>query len=317
MTKPVKEKMQHHLDNLTKPKGSLGDLEDLALRLAKIQGRVPPRIDRRICVVFAGDHGIVDEGVSLYPREVTTQMVLNFAGGGAAINVMAKHCGMDLQVVDAGIAGDIDDDKVINKKVGRGTRNFAKEEAMTEGELDSCLNHGRELAARIAREGYDLVCIGDMGIGNTTTAAALLAANGLSLDSVVDRGTGIDDTTLKHKREVISTSLKKYGPFSGDKKIACVIDGFPVTTGAYLAWRIDSSVSAFLFAGHKSKVKGHIVILEAMELEPILDLNMRLGEGTGAALGGFVISMGANIACEMSSFESAGVSRSEGDEKDY
>jgi nicotinate-nucleotide--dimethylbenzimidazole phosphoribosyltransferase len=212
---------------------------------------------------------------------------------------------------------------------------------MTEGELDSCLNHGRELAARIAREGYDLVCIGDMGIGNTTTAAALLAANGLSLDSVVDRGTGIDDTTLKHKREVISTSLKKHGPFSGvretlrcvggyeicmiagfilglkDKKIACVIDGFPVTTGAYLAWRIDSSVSAFLFAGHKSKVKGHIVILEAMELEPILDLNMRLGEGTGAALGGFVISMGANIACEMSSFESAGVSRSEGDEKDY
>ncbi len=341
MTKSIAERMQLHLDNLTKPKGSLGDLEDFAKKLANIQGRVPPRVERKICLVFAGDHGIVQEGISLYPREVTTQMVLNFLANGAAINVMAKHCGMDIVIVDAGIAGEIDDSRVINLRVGHGTRNFAEDEAMTEQDLDLCLSHGRELAERIGGQGYDMVCIGDMGIGNTTTAAALLAANGFRVEDVVDRGTGIDDNTLSHKGEVIKASLQKHGPFSEvrdtmrcvggyeicmiagfilglrDRKIACLIDGFPVTTGAYLAWRIDPSVSAFLFAGHKSKVKGHIVTLETMGLEPILDLNMRLGEGTGAVLGGFLVSMGANIACEMASFDSAGVSRSEEDEKDY
>jgi len=341
MAKSIEERMQLHLDNLTKPKGSLGDLEDFAKKLANIQDRVPPRVDRKICLVFAGDHGIVHEGISLYPQEVTTQMVLNFLADGAAINVMARHCGMDIMVVDAGIAGEIDDARVINLKVRHGTRNFAEEAAMTEDDLERCLSHGRELAERIAGQGYNLACIGDMGIGNTTTAAALLAANGFSVEEVVDRGTGIDDTTLSHKSDVIKASLKKHGPFSGvrdtmrcvggyeicmiagfilglrDKKVACLIDGLPVTTGAYLAWRIDPAVSTFLFAGHKSKVKGHIVTLDAMGLEPILDLNMRLGEGTGAVLGGFLVSMGANIACEMASFDSAGVSRSEEDEKDY
>ena len=341
MTESLNKKMQHHLDNLTKPKGSLGDLEDFAMKLAVIQGRVPPRINRKISVVFAGDHGIVDEGVSLYPREVTTQMVLNFLGGGAAINVMARHCGADIRIIDAGIAGEVGESEVIHMKVRPGTRNFAVEEAMTENELELCLDRGRELAKWVSREGYDLVSIGDMGIGNTTTAAALLAANGLDLDAVVDRGTGIDDKTLNHKRSVIKSALEKHGPFRNvresmrcvggfeicmivgfilglkDRKIACVIDGLPVTAGAYLARCIDSTVSAFLFAGHRSKVKGHIVTLNAMGLEPILDLNMRLGEGTGAVLGGFLVSMAANVACEMASFESAGVSRSEGDEKDY
>ncbi len=341
MTESVTMRMQHHLDNLTKPKGSLGDLEDFAMKLATIQGRVPPRIDRKICLVFAADHGIVDEGVSLYPREVTTQMVLNFLGGGAAINVMARHCGADIRIIDAGISGEVGEGEVLHMKVRPGTRNFAVEEAMSQNELELCLDRGRELAEWVARNGYDLVSIGDMGIGNTTTAAALLAANGLNIDAVVDRGTGIDDKTLNHKRNVIKAALEKHRPFQGvresmrcvggfeicmiaglilglkDKKITCIIDGLPVSTGAYLAWRMDSAVSGFLFAGHKSKVNGHIVTLEAMGLEPILDLNMRLGEGTGAVLGGFLVSMAANIACEMASFDSAGVSRSEGDEKDY
>ena len=226
-------------------------------------------------------------------------------------------------------------------KVRPGTRNFAVEEAMSAEELEICLENGRQLAERIAEAGYNLVAIGDMGIGNTTTAAALLAANGLDLDTVVDKGTGIDDETLDHKRKVIQAALEKHGPFADarasmrcvggfeivmivgfilglrDRKIACIIDGFPVTTGAYLAWLLDRSVSEFLFAGHKSKVKGHIVTLDAMGLEPILDLNMRLGEGTGAILGGFLVAMGAHIASEMASFESAGVSRSEEDEEDY
>ncbi len=341
MNEKNREKMQQHLDNLTKPKGSLGDLEDFALKLSIIQGQIPPKVERKISIVFAGDHGIADEGVSLYPRDVTAQMVLNFLGGGAAINVLSNHCGFDNWVVDAGVAGDTDADGVLDMKVGRGTKNFAQEEAMTGDELELCLERGRDLAARLADDGYNLVSIGDMGIANTTTAAALLAANGLSLDDVVDRGTGIDDATLRHKRNVIDAALKKHGPFDDvyasmrclggfeicmitglilglrDKKVACIIDGFPVTAGAFLAWRIDREVSEYLFAGHKSKVKGHIVTLEKMGLKPIIDLNMRLGEGTGAVLGGFLVALSAKIASEMASFESAGVSRSDTDEEDY
>ncbi len=337
----ITEEMQAHLDNLTKPKGSLGNLEEYALKLASIQSRVPPKVDKKISIIFAGDHGIADEGVSLYPKEVTAQMVANFLSGGAAINVLSKHCGSDVWAVDAGVAGEIGSDGVIDMKIGPGTRNFAREEAMSDEELERCIESGKALAARVAEEGYDLVSIGDMGIGNTTTAAALLVANGLALEDVVDRGTGIDEDTLRHKLDIVAAAVDKHGPFSDvrasmrclggfeicmitgfilglkGRKIACVIDGFPVTTGAFLAWSLDKEVSEFLFAGHKSKVKGHGVTLEKMGLEPIVDLNMRLGEGTGAVIGGFLVSLGAKIASEMASFASAGVSRSEGDEENY
>ncbi len=333
--------MRNHLDNLTKPKGSLGDLEDFALRLAAIQGSVPPKVNKRINIVFAADHGITEAGVSLYPSDVTAQMVSNFLAEGAAINVLARHCGSDGRVVDAGIAGKTSAEGIIDMRIGPGTRNFAQEEAMTEGELERCLENGRLLAEKVVDEGYDLVSLGDMGIGNTTTAAALLAANGFEVDDVVDRGTGIDDDTLKHKRDVVAGSVKRHGPHKDvrdsmrclggfeicmitgfilglrGKKTACVIDGFPVTAGAYLAWMIDKSVSEFLFAGHKSKVRGHDIVLKRMCLKPILDLNMRLGEGTGAVLGGFILTMGAKIASEMASFDSAGVSRSNEDEENY
>jgi nicotinate-nucleotide--dimethylbenzimidazole phosphoribosyltransferase len=341
MTANDTEKMQAHLDNLTKPKGSLGNLEEYALKLAAIQRRVPPRADKRLSIVFAGDHGIADEGVSLYPKEVTAQMVMNFLSGGAAINVLSKHCGSDVWAVDAGVAGEIGVPGAIDMRIGPGTRNFAQEPAMSAEELEQCLERGKALAERAADEGYDLVSIGDMGIANTTTAAALLVANGLALEDVVDRGTGIDTETLKHKLDVVDGAVKKHGPFADvhatmrclggfeicmiagfilglkGKKIACVVDGFPVTAGAFLAWRIDEEIAEFLFAGHRSKVKGHQVTLEKMGLEPIVDLNMRLGEGTGAVIGGFLVSLGAKIASEMASFDSAGVSRSEGDEEDY
>ena len=180
-----------------------------------------------------------------------------------------------------------------------------------------------------------------MGIGNTTTAAALLVANGFPVEEIVDRGTGIDDWTLDRKRNVVSQAVEKHSPYTEvsksmrclggfeicmitgfilglkDRQVACVLDGFPVTAGAYLAWLIDHGMESYLFAGHKSKVKGHGVVLEKMGLRPIVDLNMRLGEGTGAVLGGFLVYLGAKIASEMASFESAGVSRSEGDEKNY
>lgn len=333
--------MQKHLDNLTKPVGSLGDLESFAMKLAIIQRCIPPVIEKKASFVFAGDHGVTEEGVSLYPKEVTYQMVLNFLSGGAGINVLSKYCGYDVYIVNAGVSGKFDDDGVIARKVGHGTRNFVKEPAMSEEQLEQCLQNGKDLAKEAIAKGYDLFALGDMGIGNTTTAAALLIASRLPADDVIDRGTGIDDKMLERKRQVIQKAVSRYAPYKGvrdimrqlggfeictitgfilglkGQKAACVLDGFPVTTAGYMAWLIDREVKDFLFAGHKSKVKGHAVVLERMGLKPIVDLNMRLGEGTGAVIGGFLISLGAKIAGEMASFESADVSRSEGVEEDY
>ena len=367
---PIESRMQSHLDNLTKPKGSLGNLEDYCIRLAAIQGKVPPRIDKKGIYVFAGDHGVVAEGVSLYPQEVTYQMVLNFLSGGAAINSLAKSTGWELMAVDAGVAADFPGDlradrgdlhadhgdlhadhgegpgdgpmvPLIRKKIRKGTRNFLKENAMTASELEQALASGRELADHAGRSGYQLVAIGDMGIGNTTTAAALLVASGFDLDAIVDRGTGIDDKALERKRRVVAESVAARGPFAGPleilaalggydlammaglilglqgKGIGCVLDGFPVGAAAYMAYSINPAVKDYLFAGHRSKVAGHGPVLAALGLEPIVDLRMRLGEGTGAVIGGYMIELGVRCSAEMASFSQAGVSESQDDEKNF
>jgi nicotinate-nucleotide--dimethylbenzimidazole phosphoribosyltransferase len=342
MNDGITGKMQKHLDNLTKPKGSLGRLEEMALRLAEIQNAVPPKIGKKAVYVFAGDHGVVEEGVSLYPKDVTRQMVLNFLSGGAAINALARGCGFDVFAVDAGVAGTFPPDcGVLDLKVGQGTRNMLKEPAMTEAELQLALARGGNLAASAADAGYDLVAVGDMGIGNTTTAAVLLLASGMAVDDVVDRGTGIDDAALARKREVVAASAAKHAPYPGPeailravggydfammagfilglkgRRVACVLDGFPVTAAAYMAWRMDPAVRDYLFSGHLSKVRGHRPVLRAMGLEPILDLGMRLGEGTGAVLGANIIDLAVKTSREMASFDSAEVSRSTDDEKSY
>jgi nicotinate-nucleotide--dimethylbenzimidazole phosphoribosyltransferase len=333
--------MQQHLDNLTKPIGSLGALEDLALRLAVVQERVPPKIEKRAVYVMAGDHGIVEEGITLYPREVTAQMVVNFLRGGAAVNVLAAKCGFDVFVVDTGVSATLRDKRVLARKVGPGTRNFFREDAMSEEQLERCLDNGRELAAEAVEEGYSLVALGDMGIGNTTTAAALLAGFGFSIDDVVDRGTGIDEATLQHKKWVVSEAVRKHSPFRDmhhllrsvggfefatmvgfiiglkSKKIPCILDGFPVTAAAFVAWNMDRAVIDYLFAGHLSKVQGHEHVLGRMGLSPIVDFEMRLGEGTGAIIGGHLLSLAAAISAEMASFDSAGVSRSTDIEENY
>jgi nicotinate-nucleotide--dimethylbenzimidazole phosphoribosyltransferase len=346
----VKRSIQEHLDNLTKPKGSLGKLEDYCIKMALIQHRVPPVINKKGIYIFAGDHGIVQEGVSLYPSEVTYQMVLNFLSGGAGINALAAGTEWELAAVDAGVSAQFPGDdelpprgrgRLIRKKVGPGTRNFLQEPAMTADELSRAMAAGEELAEEAAELGYDITAVGDMGIGNTTTAAAVLSASGFPTEKVVDRGTGIDDDALKLKLQVVKTAVAARGPFDGPetvlqgvggydlammtgfilglkgKKIACVIDGFPVTAAAYLAWSIDREVSDYLFAGHKSKVSGHGPVLDAIGLDPILNLNMRLGEGTGAVLGGFLVEMAVKTAGEMASFADAEVSGSTTEEQAY
>ncbi|AEJ19704.1 nicotinate-nucleotide--dimethylbenzimidazole phosphoribosyltransferase [Gracilinema caldarium] len=368
MNNPIAAQMQAHLDNLTKPRGSLGRLENLVIQLAVIQERVPPKIDKKAVYVFAGDHGIVAEGVSLYPQEVTYQMLVNFLSGGAAINALASgldgvnddglhssepsRSAWDLVAVDAGVAADTTElqksaaelpkgRRFINAKIGPGTANFLHQPAMTEAALEEALEAGKNLAEDASRQGYDLVAIGDMGIGNTSTAAALLVASGFPLESIVDRGTGIDYKTLAHKQQVIAQAIKRHTPFSSpldilckvggydlammagfilglrQRRIGCIIDGFPVTSAAYMAYSIDKTVRDFLFAGHRSKVRGHSPVLEAMGLEPILDLGMHLGEGTGAVLAGYIIELAVKTSRTMASFTSAGVSDSTHEEEKY
>jgi nicotinate-nucleotide--dimethylbenzimidazole phosphoribosyltransferase len=350
--------MRQYLDNLTKPKGSLGKLEDLATRLAVVQGHVPPKPGKKAVFVIAGDHGVTEEGVSLFPKEVTAQMAVNFLAGGAAINSLARGCGFDVFAVDAGIEGDIaigdlpahesgsegplgKSPGLIRAKAARGTKNFARENAMSAEVVEACLANGRALALRAAESGYRFVAIGDMGIGNTTAAAAVLVAGGFAPELIVDRGTGIDDATLARKYRVVVDAVRERGPFAGPKDIlaavggleiatmtglilglkgrgiACLLDGFPVTSAAWMARMMDPEVCAYLFAGHLSKVKGHQPVLAALGLEPIVDFGMRLGEGTGAVIGGFMLELAAKFASRMATFETMGVARSFEDEQNY
>ncbi|MDR0599471.1 MAG: nicotinate-nucleotide--dimethylbenzimidazole phosphoribosyltransferase [Treponema sp.] len=349
----ITKAMEDHLNNLTKPRGSLGNLEKYCVKMAEIQKRVPPGVEKKGIYVFAGDHGVAAEGVSLYPQEVTRQMALNILAGGAGINALAAGCGWEITLVDAGVMGDeFPPDSGLPGGAGASSRSFRRERirpgsgnclrepAMSAGETGRALDRGKALAKDAADRGFDMIAIGDLGIGNTTTAAAMLAAAGFDASAVVDRGTGIDSAMLKQKRWVVEEAVKRAGVSpegeailrelgSPDfammaglilglegRGIACVLDGFPVTSAAYMAFLINPKVTDWLFAGHLSKVAGHRPVLEKMGLEPIVDLNMRLGEGTGAVIGGHIVELGVRAAREMASFSSARVTDTgEGEEK--
>jgi nicotinate-nucleotide--dimethylbenzimidazole phosphoribosyltransferase len=332
--------MEEHLDGLTKPRGSLGKLETYCVKMAEIQRRAPPEIKKKGIYVFAGDHGIASCGVSLYPQEVTRQMALNILAGGAGINALAGGTGWEIILVDAGIMGDeLPPDggpkaacSLVRARIGPGTRNSFEEAAMTAAETEQALDRGRALAEDAAGRKIDLAAIGDLGIGNTTTAAAMLVAAGFQAEEMVDRGTGIDDAMLEHKKDVVCEAVKRRSPPEDGKAIlqnlgsfdfammagfilglenrgiGCVLDGFPVTAAAYMAYLINPQVRGWLFAGHLSKVAGHRPLLDRMGLDPIVDLDMRLGEGTGAVIGGYLVELGVKAAREMASFSSAHVS---------
>lgn len=327
-------KAQARLDNLTKPPGSLGRLEEFASRLVAIAGDLDPRIDKKTIFTFAGDHGIVDEGVAAYPREVTAQMVFNILRGGAAINVLSRHAGAEVVVVDmgvdydfAGVAG------LVDRKVMRGTRNFAKGPAMTRDEAIRCVEAGIGLALERNDEGCAMFGTGDMGIGNTTPSSAIVAAiTGSRAADVTGRGTGISDEALARKAEVIEAAIRLNAPDPKDgidvlakvggteiggiaglvlgaasRRKPVVIDGFISTAGALIAYTIAPAVADYMFAAHNSVEKGHRVMLEAMGLAPILDLGLRLGEGTGGALAMLMIEGGLKMYREMATFDEAGV----------
>lgn len=330
----IQTEAQKRLDSLTKPQGSLGKLEELARRIAVIQGKVPPRLGRKLLFVFAADHGITQEGVSAYPKEVTAQMTYNFLDGGAAINVLARHHGVDTKVVDVGVDHEFAAPSGLgNYKIRRGTANFAQGQAMTQDEAVRSVELGIRLASEAAAEDLFLLGTGDMGIGNTSSAAAVLCAmTGAAAAEVAGRGTGIDDATLGRKIAAIEKGLHINRPDPTDSldvlakvggleigamtgiilgaaafRVPIVLDGFISGAAALLAQRFCPMVKDILFASHLSAERGHRLILEELKLAPILDLQMRLGEGTGACILMGLIESAVRIMREMATFESAGV----------
>lgn len=339
--KPVNQNQlqqaQNRLDNKTKPLGSLGRLEEFARRVAAISDNQEPDLARKIIFVFAGDHGVTEEGVSLFPREVTSQMVMNFLSGGAGINVLARHAGAEVRVVDVGVDYDFADiGGLIHKKVSRGTKNFAKGSAMSRHETIAAITVGIELADQCLAEGVGLVGTGEMGIGNTTPSSAIIAAiSEISVAELTHRGTGISDAALTNKIRVIERGLAVNKPDPNDpldiltkvggfeiaaiaglvlgcaaNSIPVVIDGFISTAGALIASELHPSVRDYIFAAHQSVEVGHRYMLERIGADPVLDLKLRLGEGTGAALAMMLIEAGVKVLKEMATFEQAGVAQS-------
>jgi nicotinate-nucleotide--dimethylbenzimidazole phosphoribosyltransferase len=320
------------IDNKTKPLGSLGMLESLARRIGLIQRTTRPQLIQPAIFVFAGDHGVTAENVSPYPQSVTWQMVENFLAGGAAINVFARQNGCALQIVDAGVNHDFGmRDGLVVRKVGYGTRNFVEEPAMTQQECAQAIEHGRTLVA--ALEG-NVVGFGEMGIGNTTAAAALMhQLTGLPLDTCVGAGAGLDDAGIAHKRQVIARACARHatakqplevlaalGGFeiammagamlaAAERRMVLLIDGFIVSSALLVAARLQPAVLDYCVFSHCSDERGHRAMLAHLDAQPLLQLGLRLGEGSGCALALPLVQAAVNFLCEMASFESAQVSR--------
>lgn len=363
--------LQHKIDRKTKPPGSLGRLEELALQLGRIQGDLAPEIRSPVMLVFAGDHGATDAGISPYPKEVTAQMVHNFLNGGAAINVFARQNGLPLLVVDAGVDAEfpealriaLDDagsilaspgessatqspHRVFDAKVRRGTRNFVDEDALTADELSLCFDRGARLVQSLAREGVNALGFGEMGIGNTSAASLLQSVlTGRPLADCVGRGTGHTDEGLRHKGQVLARALERFERSGGEggnrnetaagdmaraalqafggleiammtgamleatqRGMLLVVDGYITTAATLAAVAIQPRVREHCVFSHVSGEQGHRAMLDALDARPLLDLSLRLGEGTGAALAFPILTAAANFLSEMASFEDAGVS---------
>ncbi|MFQ5736397.1 MAG: nicotinate-nucleotide--dimethylbenzimidazole phosphoribosyltransferase [Thermodesulfobacteriota bacterium] len=329
---------QKRLDSLTKPRGSLGRLEEFAARMAGITNNVRPTINRKVIFTFAGDHGVADEGVSAFPKEVTRQMVYNFLAGGAGINVLARHAGAEVVVVDIGVDFEFDDaEGLLKRKVVSGTGNIRKGPAMTREQAVRCVEEGIGIAREYAAEGA-IFGTGEMGIANTTPSSAVIAAfSGRPVAEVTGRGTGIDDRAFEHKVSVIEDALGVNAPDPSDpidvlakvggaeiggiaglvlgaaaERVPVVVDGFISTAGALVAAELKPEVKQYIFASHNSVERGHEVMLERLGHRPFVDLGLRLGEGTGAAIGISLVEAAVRIYNEMATFGDAGVSDSEG-----
>ena len=323
-------------DELTKPKGSLGRLEELSIQIAGIKGRTIAGFEHKAIITMAADHGVVNEGVTLYPQEVTAQMVSNFLNGGAGINVLARFVGARVIVVDMGIARDLPPHSdLICRKIAYGTKNMAQQAAMTPSEAVRSIEAGIEIVEAEIAKGLDIVGTGDMGIGNTTASSAICAAiTGEPVEKVTGRGEGLGNEQLAHKVRVIEKALElnkpdprepidvlaKVGGFeigglagvmlgAAAHHIPVVIDGFISGAAALIATKLSAQLKNYLIPAHLSAESGHRVLLQYLGLTPLLNLEMRLGEGTGAALGMVIVEAAVKTLAQMATFGEAGVSK--------
>lgn len=332
----VARRTQELLDGKTKPRGSLGRLEELACRIAAARGTPVPELPVKAVVVMAGDHGVAAEGVSAFPQEVTWQMVANFVRGGAAINVLARQAGARVVVADMGVKQPVDLPGVRRVRVGAGTGNIAREPAMTRAQAVEALEAGIAIAEELAAGGVTLVATGEMGIANSTSAAALAAHfTAAAPEAITGRGTGVDDAGLARKVEAVRRALSLHSRAAADpldalarlggfeiaglaglvlgaaaRRIPVVVDGFISSAAALAAIRLAPAAARYLVAAHQSVEPGHRQVLAALDARPLLDLEMRLGEGTGAALAMHVVEAAIRILREMATFADAGVSDS-------
>ncbi len=327
-------KAQDKLDNLTKPPGSLGRLEELAKQMAGITGSLEPPVRPALIATFAADHGVVKDGVSAFPQEVTAQMVLNIINGGAGVNVLARHAGADVWVVDVGVAHDFGPvEGLIDRKLAPGTESMLRGPAMSMELAEKSVQVGIDLAQEAVAKGYSALGTGEMGIGNTTPASAIAALySGLPAEKVTGRGTGLDDGGLAAKVRVIERALEVNKPNKDDPldvlakvggleigaicglclggaaaHVPVVVDGFISTAGALLAVKMCPGAADYLVSAHRSVEIGHTAMLREMGLNPLMDLDFRLGEGTGAAIGLSLVEAAVKIMTEMATFASAGV----------
>ena len=332
----LEEQIQHKIDFKTKPIGALGHLEKIALKIGMIQGTESPILTNPTIVVFAGDHGIAKEGVSAYPQEVTCQMVMNFLGNGAAINVFCNENNIDLKVVDAGVNFDFPaSEHLIHAKIAKGTKNCINEPAMTKVQFKEAVESGSKLCDKINKGGTNIIGFGEMGIGNTSAASLIMSKIcGYPVVECVGRGTGLDDDKLKakiaylenaikkHKAETPLEALRTFGGFemvmmygammkAAENNMIIMVDGFIATSVFLVAHAIAPEINDYALFCHQSDEQGHKKMLDYLDAQPLLNLGMRLGEGTGCALAYPIIKSSVAFLVDMASFESAGVSQEE------
>ncbi|MDQ0201153.1 nicotinate-nucleotide--dimethylbenzimidazole phosphoribosyltransferase [Neobacillus ginsengisoli] len=329
------QKVKEYIDTLTKPPGSLGRLEELAIQLAEMTSETFPVVTPPGVIVFAADHGVVEEGVSAFPQEVTVQMVMNFLNRGAAINVFSRQIGAAFEVVDIGVAADIEAAGVVKRKIRYGTANFCKQDALSKEEVEKAIAVGYERAEKMILNGSKCLILGEMGIGNTTPSSAILAVlSGQDVSALVGRGTGIASEKIIHKQEVIKRAIEERKPDRNDpidilmkvggleiagmtgamlaaaaNRVPILVDGFICTISALLAKEICNSTSDYMIACHRSVEPGHEIALQLLGKKPILDLDLRLGEGSGAAVAFPILQSATLMLKEMATFTSAGVSK--------
>jgi nicotinate-nucleotide--dimethylbenzimidazole phosphoribosyltransferase len=335
VSEELREAAQNKINEKTKPLGALGKLEDVALKISLIQNTLSPKLKEPIIVVFASDHGISSSGVSAYPSEVTYQMVLNFLNGGAAINVFCRQNNIRIKIVDAGVNFDFpQNDNLINAKIAYGTKNFLVEPAMSLKECETAILKGAEIVESIYGEGCNIIGFGDMGIGNTSSASVTISLlSKLPVEKFVGPGTGLNKKGVKKKLKILKQAIQNhsnvpkdpisilstFGGFeivmicgailkAAELKMVTIIDGFIVSCSFLTAFKINKHVKDYCIFSHLSDEKGHKKILKELNIEPLLKLDMRLGEGTGAAVSFPIIQSAVNFLNEMDSFQSAAVS---------